>query len=134
MQSVKGRDTGPERIVRRILHRAGYRYRLHDRRLPGTPDIVFRSRRKAIFVHGCFWHAHGCAKGRPPKSRTDYWDAKIQANCARDARNRSDLEALGWEVLIVWQCELKREDDLATRLSSFLGRPKMTIDKADRVA
>ncbi len=133
MQAVKGRDTGPEWTVRRLLHRAGYRYRLHVRKLPGTPDIVFPARRKAIFIHGCFWHGHDCRIGQPPKSRLDYWGAKIVANRSRDARKQAQLEALGWSVLVVWQCEIKDSDALESRLWTFLGEPKNPIDTPDRI-
>src|SRR3712207_4654869 len=102
MRSVGTQNTGPEWIVRRLLHSNGYRYRLHPKRLPGKPDIVFPSRRKAIFVHGCFWHGHKCDKGRAPKSRLDYWAPKLEANAARDARNLRQLADLGWEALTVW--------------------------------
>src|SRR5688572_30505979 len=103
MASVRTRDTGPEMAVRKILHGLGLRYRLHARELPGQPDIVFRPRKLAIFVHGCFWHGHGCAKGKAPKSRLDYWVPKLAANAARDAANVRDLEQAGWRVLTVWQ-------------------------------
>lgn len=121
MRSVRTSNTGPEWVVRRLLHSHGYRYRLHRKSLPGKPDIVFPSRRKAIFVHGCFWHGHGCAKGRPPKSRLDYWSPKLEANFARDARNLEELRALGWETLTVWQCETKDPQPLLERLRDFLG-------------
>lgn len=121
MQAVKSRDTGPEMLVRRLLHSMGYRYRLHRRDLPGTPDIAFISRRKAIFVHGCFWHGHGCPKGRPPKSRLDYWKPKLDGNIERDRRNEEELRSLGWSVLVVWQCETADLDALARRLRGFLG-------------
>src|SRR5579871_243515 len=99
MQSVRTKDTGPELELRRLLFSLGFRYRLHDKKLPGRPDIVLRGRRKAIFVHGCFWHAHGCKKGRPPKSREDYWEPKLRANCERDLLHVRALEELGWDVL-----------------------------------
>src|SRR5690242_15466217 len=121
MQSVGVVDTGPEMTVRRILHRLGYRYRLHSRNLPGRPDLVFAGRRKAIFIHGCFWHSHGCAKGHPPKSRVDYWLPKLEANRARDERNVAALNALGWNVLIVWQCQTKQAQALRKILTGFLG-------------
>lgn len=133
MQAVKGRDTGPEWDVRRLLHRAGYRYRLHARNLPGTPDIVFPARRKAIFVHGCFWHGHECRIGQPPKSRLDYWGAKIAANRNRDARKQAELVALGWSVLVIWQCKIKDLDALESQLWAFLGRPKNAIDTLDLI-
>jgi len=120
MQAVKTRDTGPELAVRRLLHGMGYRYRLHPRGLPGKPDIVFVSRRKVVFVHGCFWHGHGCAKGRLPKSRLDYWRAKIEANVDRDRTKIEQLEAQGWNVAVVWQCETAQRDALASRLKEFL--------------
>lgn len=120
MASVRTANTGPEWTVRRLLHASGYRYRLHSRSLPGKPDIVFSAKRKAIFVHGCFWHSHDCSKGRPPKSRLDYWEPKLQANRARDARNLAELEALGWQTLTVWQCETKDSDTLLKQLTEFL--------------
>jgi DNA mismatch endonuclease, patch repair protein len=129
MQSVKTKDTGPEWVVRRILHALGYRYRLHRKDLPGSPDIVFPARRKAILVHGCFWHGHGCAKGRGPKSRTDYWAPKIEANRARDERNMSALKALGWDVLVLWQCELANAQALSNRLVRFVDGSIISIDK-----
>lgn len=128
MQSVKRRDTGPEMAVRRLLHRAGYRYRLHVKKLPGSPDIVFPGRRKVVFVHGCFWHGHGCRKGQPPKSKQDFWGSKIAANRARDDRKEGELRGAGWDVLTVWQCEIPDSDDLALRLRAFLGDPKIPID------
>lgn len=120
MRAVSTKDTGPELVVRRLLHRAGYRYRIHRRELPGRPDIAFIGRRKAIFVHGCFWHAHGCAKGRAPKSKLDYWGPKLAANRDRDQRNVADLRAQGWSVLTVWQCETKDPELLVARLVAFL--------------
>ncbi|MDP9053821.1 MAG: very short patch repair endonuclease [Acidobacteriota bacterium] len=120
MQSVKTRDTGPEMTVRRILHRLGYRYRLNVKKLPGRPDIVFSGRMKAIFVHGCFWHGHDCRKGMAPKSRLDYWTPKLNANRVRDAAQLTALEAFGWSVLTVWQCEIKDPDVLSTKVVRFL--------------
>jgi len=120
MQSVRSKDTGPEMVVRRLVHGMGYRYRLHRRELPGSPDLLFVSRRKGIFVHGGFWHGHGCHKGRLPKSREDYWGAKIERNQTRDREVGSRLADLGWEVLTVWQCELRNAEALARRISAFL--------------
>lgn len=120
MQSVKTQDTGPEMAIRRWLHARGYRYRLHRRDLPGSPDIVFPKRRAVIFVHGCFWHGHNCPKGRLPKSRPEYWKPKIEANQDRDRRVRAELRALGWRVRDVWQCQLKQTRSLARRLEKFL--------------
>lgn len=121
MQSVKSRDTGPELAVRRILYSLGYRYRLHVKSLPGTPDIVFSSRKKIILVHGCYWHGHQCNKGRLPKSRRDYWEPKIAANRERDARTESALVDAGWSVLTIWQCEIRDHVTLAAKLRRFLG-------------
>jgi DNA mismatch endonuclease (patch repair protein) len=121
MQSVGTRDTGPELVVRQLLHRLGYRFRLHRRDLPGSPDIVFASRRKVIFVHGCYWHGHGCSKGRLPKSRLNYWRPKIEANKERDSRRQAELRTLGWESLVVWQCETAHAVPLCARLIRYLG-------------
>lgn len=121
MARVRGKDTRPEMIVRRLLHGMGYRYRLHVRDLPGTPDIVFPSRGKIIFVHGCFWHRHRCKNGqRLPKSRRAFWRAKLEGNKARDARTRRKLRRLGWDVLVVWECQLKNIERLERRLRMFL--------------
>lgn len=120
MQRVGTKNTGPEKLVRSLLHRLGYRFRLHYRDLPGTPDIVFPSRRIAIFVHGCFWHSHGCRKGQPPKSRLDYWGPKLAANRQRDERNIEMLTLAGWRVEIVWQCELSDTETLISRLTKLL--------------
>ena len=121
MQSVKSENTGPELVVRRLLHGMGYRYRLHRRDLPGRPDIVFGSRRKAIFVHGCFWHGHDCSKGRLPKSRLDYWQPKVDKNRERDRTKEEQLKAMGWSVLTIWQCETADLQALAARLQDFVG-------------
>jgi DNA mismatch endonuclease (patch repair protein) len=123
MKSVGARDTGPELTVRRLLHRLGYRYRLHARDLPGRPDIIFPGRRKVIFIHGCFWHGHGCGKGKLPKSRAEYWTAKIKGNRDRDARAVARLEDAGWQSLSVWQCELKSLEKIDRALREFLGPP-----------
>ena len=111
MRRVKGRDTGPEWTVRRILRAAGIGYRLGGRGLPGRPDVVMQGRRVALFVHGCFWHGHDCARGaRQPKTNADYWIAKIGRNRARDAVSEAALAAQGWRVITVWECDLKGED------------------------
>lgn len=108
MRRVRRQDTGPEWTVRRALHAAGLRYRLHDRRLPGTPDIVLPKYRSVVRVQGCFWHGHDCAHGQVrSKTRGEFWDAKIAANRARDARQAEALAALGWQVETVWECELR---------------------------
>lgn len=121
MQAVKGKNTAPELALRSMLYRLGYRFRLHRRDLAGTPDIVLPGRAAAIFVHGCFWHGHGCRIGRLPKSKLDYWEPKIRANRERDERKRLALEAAGWRVLTVWQCELSDTAALERKLVTFLG-------------
>lgn len=108
MSRIQGKDTKPELALRSLLHRNGYRFRLHDRRLPGSPDIVLPKHRTAIFVNGCFWHRHeGCSKAYTPASRTDFWKAKFEATVARDAKKISELRTQGWNVLTVWECELQ---------------------------
>lgn len=130
MSRIGGKNTAPELVVRQLLHALGYRFRLHRRGLPGTPDIVFPSRRKAILVNGCFWHAHGCRIGRPPKSRPEFWLPKLERNRRKDKRDKRALRQLGWDVLTVWQCQTKSSDRLKSRLFSFLGPTgKIPIDK-----
>jgi len=116
MSRIHGANTKPELAVRSLLHRMGYRFRLHQRDLPGTPDIVMRGRGTVVFVHGCFWHGHACKRTKMPKSRVDYWAEKIEGNRRRDARKRRKLKSLGWNVVVVWECELKRPDRLAGKL------------------
>ena len=121
MSKVRGKDTGPELIVRRLTHKLGFRYSLNKKGLPGSPDLVFTSRRKAIFVHGCFWHQHRrCARSKPPSSRTDYWLPKLEANRQRDQRNVRALRKLGWKVMTIWECQLKNRERVCSRLSNFL--------------
>ena len=121
MANIGSRDTGPELAVRRSLHRLGYRFRLHRTDLPGTPDICFPSRRKLIFVHGCFWHRHdGCRKTTTPKTRTSFWKKKFDKNVERDRLRLADLNKLGWAAMVVWECETKNERYLEERLSCFL--------------
>jgi DNA mismatch endonuclease (patch repair protein) len=123
MSLIRGRDTKPELIVRRLLHSLGYRYRLHRNDLPGHPDIVFGKRRKVIFVHGCFWHRHGdpgCRLARLPKSRLEFWVPKLTANAERDAKNQESLVRAGWAVLLVWECELSDSEHLENKLTRFL--------------
>ena len=125
MGKVRGRDTRPEMQIRRILHRAGYRYRLHRRDLPGNPDIVFAGERKVIFVHGCFWHRHSdrrCKLARLPKSRLDFWLAKLEGNRNRDTRSRGRLRMLGWKVFVVWECQLSDIASLQKRIFNFLDK------------
>lgn len=106
MASVRQKDTGPERVLRSALHRSGLRYRKHVRELPGTPDLVFPRFQAVVFVHGCYWHSHGCFKSTLPKTRSKYWDAKFRANRARDRRNIVRLRELNWRVMIVWECAI----------------------------
>ena len=120
MSRVRTKDTEPEMVVRKLLHRLGYRYRLHRRDLAGCPDIVFSSRRKVIFVHGCFWHAHHCRYGRAPRSRREYWLPKLRRNKERDAENIARLRSLGWDVLTVWQCQTGDKEALWAMLAAFL--------------
>lgn len=110
MAAVKGKDTKPEMLVRRFLHAAGFRYRLHDRKLPGSPDLVFPSLRTVIFIHGCFWHGHeNCKYFRLPKSNEEFWHNKINRNVERDAEARAELEKQYWNVIVIWECDLKNK-------------------------
>ena len=123
MSRVRGKDTKPELIVRRMVHRMGYRYRLHLRELPGTPDLVLQSRKKAIFVHGCFWHRHpdqACKLARLPKSRLDFWKPKLEGNRHRDRESQAKLRNMGWDVLVVWECQTADTDHIRNTLLSFL--------------
>jgi DNA mismatch endonuclease, patch repair protein len=123
MARVKGRDTGPERVVRRLLWRLGARYRLNRKDLPGVPDIVLPGRKLAIFVHGCFWHGHDCARGaRVPKANRDYWVAKVARNRARDALSLERLAVLGWRVETIWECELKDAEAIERRFRGLLAK------------
>ena len=122
MSRVKGRDTGPEWAVRRLVHGLGYRYRLHRKDLPGCPDLVFPSRRKVIFVHGCFWHRHpdpACKFARLPKSRLEFWVPKLERNRARDLHSQAQLIDMGWQIMIVWECEVGKPG-LGEKIGSFL--------------
>ena len=121
MRAVKSKNTTPEITVRKTLYRLGYRYRLHASDLPGKPDIVFKGRKKAIFVHGCFWHGHSCKRGnRAPKNNSDYWRQKISKNKTRFQQQQLRLHQLGWSILIIWECELKAPSALAQQLTDFL--------------
>ena len=121
MRAIRSKDMKPELSVRSLVHRLGYRFRIHKKDLPGKPDLVFGSRRKVIFVHGCFWHVHNCRKAHTPKSNIEYWQPKLQRNMVRDLKNLKALSEAGWETLIVWECEIERGLDLEDRLKSFLG-------------
>jgi DNA mismatch endonuclease (patch repair protein) len=121
MRAVKGRDTAPEKIVRRLAHSVAPGYRLHRSDVPGRPDIVYLGRKRAIFVHGCFWHGHQCKRGaRPPKTNSAYWSAKIARNRARDRRVRRQLARAGWRTLVIWECTIRDEARVLRRLTAFL--------------
>lgn len=123
MSRIRGKDTAPEQAVRQLLYRMGYRYRLHAGDLPGSPDIVFRGRKKAIYVHGCFWHRHrGCRYAYIPKSRTEFWLTKFARNVERDQQALEAIRSRGWEALVVWECELREPHVLEQGLSAFLKR------------
>lgn len=137
MANIRGRDTAPELAVRRIAHRMGLRFRLHRNDLPGRPDLVFPKHRLAVFVHGCFWHRHeGCRHASTPKSRVAFWTEKFAANVARDARQEAALRALGWRVLVIWQCESRDEAAVERRLAASidLGRVAGGQENAPPVA
>jgi DNA mismatch endonuclease (patch repair protein) len=121
MSNIRSINTKPEVMVRSMLHRMGYRFRLHVKALPGTPDIVLSRHRKVVFVHGCFWHQHSkCREGRLPGSRQEYWIPKLARNVERDTEHLSDLRKLGWKPLVVWECELRHTSRLENRLRKFL--------------
>jgi DNA mismatch endonuclease, patch repair protein len=123
MSRVRSKDTKPELAVRRMVHGMGYRYRLQARELPGRPDLVFRKRRKVIFVHGCFWHRHSeptCKLARLPKSRQEFWEPKLEGNRQRDQQTRDALQKQGWQQMVVWECECGQREHLRNRLKAFL--------------
>lgn len=121
MAAIRGRDTGPEKIVRSVAHRMGYRFRLHRKDLPGKPDLVFPGRQKVVFVHGCFWHQHPrCRYATRPSTRAEFWARKLDTNRARDHRVQRKLRRLGWKVLVVWECQTRDLKRLERRLRSFL--------------
>ena len=121
MRAIRSKGMRPELAVRRLVHGMGYRYRLHRTDLPGRPDLVFRSRRKVIFVHGCFWHRHHCKYAHVPRTNVDYWRPKLKRNAARDAKNLKALAAEGWRCLVIWECELKADEGrILKRVDSFL--------------
>jgi DNA mismatch endonuclease (patch repair protein) len=123
MSRIRAKDTYPEMFVRRLIHSMGYRYRLHQRDLPGVPDLVFASRRKVIFVHGCFWHRHSrCKLARLPKSRREFWVPKLEGNRKRDRKNQRRLQAMGWDVMVVWECRLSDRDSLRDAVDRFLSK------------
>ena len=121
MALVRSKNTRPEKAIRRLVDLMGFRYRLHDNKLPGRPDLVFSRRHKAIFVHGCFWHRHkGCKLARIPKSRVRFWTEKLEGNRKRDARNLARIRRLGWSSLVVWECQLAKPELLSRRVKRFL--------------
>ena len=120
MAAVKCVNTKPEITVRKLIHRLGYRYRLHRKDLPGKPDVVFGPKRKAIFIHGCFWHNHDCSKGKLPKSNIEFWEPKLKGNRERDEKNIIELNNMGWKILEIWQCEISDIEKLADRIIDFL--------------
>lgn len=125
MRAVKGENTAPERIVRSLVHRLGYRFRLQGKDLPGKPDLVLPRHRAVIFVHGCFWHGHACQRGsRKPKTRADYWEKKLGGNLLRDQRTRRALQRAGWRVLTIWECQTtaRKREQLAARIKRFIAR------------
>lgn len=124
MRAIRSQHMKPEMIVRQLIHGMGYRYRLHWRDLPGKPDLVFPSRKKIIFVHGCFWHSHECGMAHKPKSNLDYWIPKLARNKERDAKNFAELVMTGWRVFIAWECETKDQETLKQKLIRFLGETK----------
>ena len=121
MSRISGKNTKPEIIVRSLLHRMGYRFRLHDKNMPGKPDIILPKHKKVIFVHGCFWHGHkDCPRSKRPSTNVEFWNKKIDGNIERDNKNIKSLENLGWKTLILWTCEIKNQDILKHKLKSFL--------------
>ncbi|MBC8432675.1 MAG: DNA mismatch endonuclease Vsr [Desulfobacterales bacterium] len=123
MAKIKGKDTKPEKIIRSLLHKMGYRFRLHRRDLPGNPDIVLPKYKKVIFVHGCFWHGHkGCPRSEKPSSNKNFWNEKLTKNIERDKQNQRKLNELGWVSLVIWQCQIKKGNisQLRQTLTSFL--------------
>lgn len=132
MAAVRGKNTRPEMIVRSLLHRLGLRFRLHDKKLPGTPDIVLAKHKTVVFVHGCFWHCHRCSRGAVPKSRAEFWLPKLAANKARDSVHRRALVLLGWRVVTVWECETKQPLKLTKRLVELFAAPTNEISNDKR--
>jgi DNA mismatch endonuclease (patch repair protein) len=120
MARIKGRNTTPERTVRSMLHKMGYRFRLHVRELPGRPDIVLPRHGKIILVHGCFWHGHNCGRGTRPGTNPEFWNRKIDGNMERDKRTRKGLHSLSWKVLVLWECQIKNGETLHRRLRKFM--------------
>ncbi|WP_371928886.1 very short patch repair endonuclease (plasmid) [Methylomonas sp. HW2-6] len=132
MSRIRGRDTAPELLVRRGLHAKGLRFRLHDRKLPGRPDLVLACHRTVVFVHGCFWHAHGCSLSKIPATRPEFWQKKLETNRARDHRAIEALQTDGWRVLIIWECALRgqrrlEESDIFERAASYIRNGQFSL-------
>jgi DNA mismatch endonuclease (patch repair protein) len=132
MSQIRGRDTKPEMLIRRGLHALGLRYRLHDRKLPGRPDLVFARHRAVVFVHGCFWHSHGCSLSKPPETSKDFWQNKLAANIARDQKAIESLKSQSWRVLVIWECALRgaaknNMTEVIDEASQFITQSKSTI-------
>ena len=137
MSRVTSKNTSPEKRVRSMLHKMGYRFRLHYGKLPGKPDIVLPKHSLAIFVHGCFWHRHpGCPANRTPKSNVDFWTAKFERNVERDKKNQAELKALGWRVEVIWECETKNDETLRRRIEEIFSKPSAVVyqNASDRAA
>lgn len=126
MRAIRSKDMLPELEVRRLVHKLGYRFRLHTKDLPGKPDLVFAKRRKVIFVHGCFWHSHNCKIAHIPQSNREYWLLKLQRNHDRDQNHRATLMANGWKSLVIWECEAKHSSEIVPKIKKFLGRRKVS--------
>jgi len=124
MRRVRSIDTKPEMMIRRMIHQMGFRYRLHDEKLPGKPDLVFSSRHKVIFVHGCFWHGHACEAAKLPSSNVEYWRRKRERNVARDRQSLRSIGEAGWNALVVWECDLRKPERVRRRILTFLTRTK----------
>ncbi len=132
MSRIRGRDTRPEMLIRRGLHSRGFRYRLHDRTLPGRPDLVFPQFRTAVFINGCFWHAHGCALSKLPATRQDFWRTKLQSNAVRVRKAIDALRAVGWHVLVVWECALrgprrKKDESVLDTVAAYIRDGKLGL-------
>lgn len=122
MARIQGRNTKPEMVVRKTAHRLGYRFRLHRRDLPGSPDLVFLRQKKIVFVHGCFWHSHeGCRFAYKPKSNVEFWESKLRKNRERDIRAKGELECMGWDVLVIWECETVDNGLVVSKLQRHIG-------------
>src|ERR1700712_3355910 len=135
MSRIRGRDTKPELLVRRILHAAGLRYRLHGKGMPGKPDLVFANARAVVFVHGCFWHMHRCKYGMPaPSTNKDFWAQKRRGNAERDVRNREQLEAEGWKVFEVWECQMRDSAELEAKLAPVIAFVKGSRERRYKTA